>query len=98
MRDPTVDRVFKAAGGVQKLAKALQISAPALYQWDRVPTERVLALEALTGIPRHELRPDIYPPDASPFRPTDAAGEHPDTPPEGADPKNDSASVADAAD
>jgi DNA-binding transcriptional regulator YdaS (Cro superfamily) len=30
---------------------------------ERVPAERVLAIEAATGVPRHELRPDIYPPD-----------------------------------
>jgi DNA-binding transcriptional regulator YdaS (Cro superfamily) len=27
----------------------------------RVPAERVLSIEAATGVPRHELRPDLYP-------------------------------------
>lgn len=27
----------------------------------RVPAEFVLKVEALTGVSRHELRPDIYP-------------------------------------
>jgi hypothetical protein len=29
---------------------------------ERLPPRRVLAVEELTGIPRHVLRPDIYPP------------------------------------
>jgi len=28
----------------------------------RIPAERVIAVEFATGIPRHELRPDLYPP------------------------------------
>lgn len=44
------------------LAKALGIERSAISQWDRVPVGRVLELERQTGIPRHELRPDIYPP------------------------------------
>jgi len=29
--------------------------------WRRIPAERVLAVEALTGVPRTALRPDLYP-------------------------------------
>jgi len=50
-------------GAVGRLAKALGISQPAIYQWRRVPAERVLMVERITGIPRHQLRPDIYPKD-----------------------------------
>jgi DNA-binding transcriptional regulator YdaS (Cro superfamily) len=38
----------------------------AITKWKhrgQIPAERVLAIEAITGVPRHELRPDIYPPD-----------------------------------
>jgi len=31
--------------------------------WSRVPAERVLAVESLTGVPRTTLRPDLYPPE-----------------------------------
>lgn len=44
------------------LAKTLQVSPQAISQWVRVPVTHVLKIEQLTGVPRHELRPDIYPP------------------------------------
>lgn len=43
------------------LAKKLGIRHPAIYQWKRIPAERVLDVERETGIPRGELRPDLYP-------------------------------------
>jgi DNA-binding transcriptional regulator YdaS (Cro superfamily) len=44
------------------LARALKITHPAIMGWKRVPAERALAIEAITGVPRTMLRPDIYPP------------------------------------
>ncbi|PZP64983.1 MAG: hypothetical protein DI604_25710, partial [Delftia acidovorans] len=29
-------------------------------QWKKVPAERVLEVERVTGISRHELRPDVF--------------------------------------
>ena len=46
-----------------ELARGLGITHGAVSQWDQVPMNRVLDVERLTGIPRHELRPDIYPPE-----------------------------------
>ena len=43
------------------LAASLGVFPSAISQWQRVPVERVLEVERLTGISRHELRPDIYP-------------------------------------
>lgn len=43
------------------LARHLGISPSAISQWGSIPIERVLEVERFTGIPRHELRPDIYP-------------------------------------
>ncbi|HEX2554212.1 MAG TPA: Cro/CI family transcriptional regulator [Microvirga sp.] len=59
-----VDRAIEAYGGGAALARRLGISRNAVSEWrakQRIPVERVLDLERLTGIPRHELRPDIYP-------------------------------------
>ena len=47
-------------GGVVALARELGIKHTALYSWNRVPAERVLDIERITGISRHELRPDIF--------------------------------------
>lgn len=49
-------------GRISAIARALGITAWAVAKWRRVPAERVLAVERITGIPRHVLRPDIYPP------------------------------------
>lgn len=54
-------RAIKAAGGLDKLAGPLGITAQAISQWAEVPPLRVLAVERVSGVPRHELRPDLYP-------------------------------------
>lgn len=50
-----------------ELAQRLGVRPPALCKWERkrVPAERVLEVERITGVPRQELRPDLYPPEAS---------------------------------
>lgn len=55
------DAAITAAGGPSAVGRAFGISPQAVGQWKRVPAERVLALEALSGVPRHSIRPDIYP-------------------------------------
>lgn len=46
------------------LARSLGVDKATATRWaqKRVPAERVVDVEASTGIPRHELRPDIYGP------------------------------------
>lgn len=53
-------QAVRAAGGAGRLASALGISRQAVLAWKRIPANRVLAVEALTGISRHKLRPDIF--------------------------------------
>lgn len=60
-RKEALARAIEEAGGLKKLAESLRISAQAVSQWDKVPPLRVLAVEAASGVPRHELRPDLYP-------------------------------------
>lgn len=61
MRTPVTDRVIEKAGGPAVLAKLFAITSQAVSQWEQVPPLRVLELSRLTGIPPHEIRPDIYP-------------------------------------
>ena len=56
------ERAKKAAGTAAALARKLGITAQALSQWNEVPPLRVLEVERCTGVPRYELRPDLYPP------------------------------------
>ncbi|HEV7260090.1 MAG TPA: Cro/CI family transcriptional regulator [Bosea sp. (in: a-proteobacteria)] len=61
MRDPALEKAIDSAGGVRALARSLGVSQPAISSWKRVPADRVLSVEALTGVPRGDLRPDLYP-------------------------------------
>jgi DNA-binding transcriptional regulator YdaS (Cro superfamily) len=45
---------------MRALARELGINYQAIQSWKRIPAERVLAIEAITGIPREQLRPDLY--------------------------------------
>lgn len=42
-----------------KLAEALNISASAVSMWSHVPIDRLADVSRVTGIPPHELRPDL---------------------------------------
>lgn len=48
------------AGGMRALARELGINYQAIQSWKRIPAERVIAIERITGIPRDQLRPDLY--------------------------------------
>lgn len=60
MRDDGLDRAIDAAGGIAQLARKIGISQPSVSNWTRVPAQRVLAVEAVTSVPRNDLRPDLY--------------------------------------
>lgn len=60
MRDSGLDRAIQMAGGVAALARQLGIRQPSVSNWNRVPAERVAAVEAATGVSRVHLRPDLY--------------------------------------
>lgn len=60
MRDPGLARAIDKAGGVAELARKIGIAQPSVSNWNRVPAQRVIAVEAATGISRRELRPDLY--------------------------------------
>src|SRR3954469_1563613 len=60
MRDPGLDQAITAAGGVGALARKIGIAQPSVSNWSRVPADRVLMIEAVTGVSRELLRPDLY--------------------------------------
>jgi DNA-binding transcriptional regulator YdaS (Cro superfamily) len=43
-----------------ELGRRLGISSQAISQWKKVPAERVADVEAITGVPREQIRPDIF--------------------------------------
>ncbi len=63
MRDTALEQAISAAGGTAALARAINVTPQAISQWDRVPAERVIAVEEATEgkVSRSDLRPDLYP-------------------------------------
>lgn len=47
-------------GGLAQLANRLGIARQAVYNWPRIPVERVADIERITGVDRAALRPDIF--------------------------------------
>src|SRR5207247_8842344 len=65
-----------ATGAVAQLAREIGIAQPSVSNWNRVPVGRLIAVEAATGVPRQQLRPDLYSEPAVPDNdvdPVDAA-------------------------
>ena len=60
MRDPGLQQAISAVGGISELARKIGIAQPSVSNWSRIPAERVAAVEAVTGVDRALLRPDIF--------------------------------------
>lgn len=59
-----IQRAVLVAGSQSALARSLACTPQHVQKMcasGRVPANRVLAIELLTGVHRHELRPDLYP-------------------------------------
>lgn len=56
-----LERAVRLSGGQATFARLLGITAQAVSQWDEVPPLRVLEVERVSGVSRHDLRPDLYP-------------------------------------
>lgn len=58
-----VEKVIEAYGGASALARRLGISRNAVALWrkvGRLPLNRVDEIASITGLPKHELRPDAF--------------------------------------
>jgi DNA-binding transcriptional regulator YdaS (Cro superfamily) len=53
-------RAVTGAGSPTELARRLGITQAAIHQWEKIPAERVVAVEQASGVPRHLLRPDLH--------------------------------------
>lgn len=55
-------KAIEACGGVARVAEALKISHPAIYQWKVVPAEHVNLMVHMSGnvVTPEQLRPDIF--------------------------------------
>jgi TorA maturation chaperone TorD len=58
--DAGLGAAIRAVGGVTELARRIGISQPSVSNWSRVPADRVVTVEAATGVARAVLRPDLY--------------------------------------
>jgi DNA-binding transcriptional regulator YdaS (Cro superfamily) len=65
MNDETpIQEAARKAGGQSALARALDLTPQAVQKWCAqgfVPSNRVLDVEAVTGVPRAGLNSKIYP-------------------------------------
>lgn len=61
---PSVKQIINDWGGAAEMSRALRLPLQTVYSWmlrDAIPATRVIDVERLTGVPRHKLRPDIFP-------------------------------------
>ena len=64
MGNQILQQANATAGSQTALAKAIGKSQGHISKWlerNHVPAGSVLAIESATGIPRHKIRPDLYP-------------------------------------
>jgi len=64
MNASPIQSAVAVAGSQSELARRCGVKQGHVWKWlqsGRIPAERVIAVEAATGISRTELRPDIYP-------------------------------------
>lgn len=59
MVDPLL-RIRETRGLISKIAREIEVTPGAVSQWRTIPAEYVVKVESVTGIPRHELRPDLF--------------------------------------
>lgn len=58
-----LERIIDEFGGRAAFATACGVSRAAVWKWIQrncIPAERCVAIEKATGIPREQLRPDLF--------------------------------------
>ena len=70
-----MQRIRAQRGLIALIARELGITGSAISMWVKVPPDRVPAVARITGIPRHQLRPDLWEAPESAGRDTLAASQ-----------------------
>ena len=60
MRPKPISLAIEKAGSVKALALLCGVAPQSISQWARVPIDHVKTIERLTGLPKHEIRGDVY--------------------------------------
>ena len=60
MADEAIERIRSERGLAVKIAKACGIKRTAVYQWRRVPVERVAVVAKILKMSRKQIRRDIF--------------------------------------
>jgi len=60
MDDLGLRLAIEAVGTRYQLAKRLGLMPSSVHVWQRVPLNRILEVERVTGVPREKLRPELY--------------------------------------
>lgn len=67
-------RAIAKVGSQSAMARLLGVSQAAVSKWVRnskhLPAEHVLRVQDVTGVSRHDLRPDLYPVDVEEPKPS----------------------------
>lgn len=58
--DEGLQRAVSAVRNLSEFSRRVGTSRSGVYTWKRVPGDLVRKVEAATGVPAHELRPDIF--------------------------------------
>lgn len=67
MESAPLKDIFLAKGfKLAQIARAIEVDKATMTRWmqSRIPAERVAEIERITGVPRGELRPDLWGSDA----------------------------------
>lgn len=55
-----LQKALAHADSISAIARAVGTTRQNVQQWSRVPKKHVDAIAQLTGVPKHELRPDLF--------------------------------------
>lgn len=60
IKDKVIELAAQAAGSKAEVARQLGVRPQNFVQWRRVPPAHVIKLEALSGVSRCDMRPDVF--------------------------------------